>query len=70
MQGINDIAATFLYCILLDLMRGNEVEIGEVEALSDEKLFEIESDTFWCLERFTESIQDNYTDGFEGILKI
>jgi hypothetical protein len=38
-----------------------------VEGLTEEQVHHLESDTYWCLEKLTESIQDNYTDKQPGV---
>jgi len=70
-QGINDLAATLLYVFLLE-------EIDEKKGLTEEAFNEldedvklrIESDTYWCLEKFSENIQANYTEGQPGVYEI
>ncbi|KAJ1835359.1 GTPase-activating protein [Coemansia sp. RSA 2711] len=54
-QGINDLLTPFLY-----------VFVGEQEAPSD-GLADAEADSFWCLTKLLDGIQDNYTHAQPGI---
>ena len=74
-QGINDLAATLLHVFLLDaIQEGSEERIAltqqSFQGLSEEKCDEVEASTYWCLEKFSENIQANYTDGQPGVYKI
>lgn len=79
-QGINDICTTFYQVFLLDYYNKNddgkqnlnwdEIENTDPTEYMDENDFNsLESDTFWCFDRFLESIMDNYVHGQPGILK-
>ncbi|KAI9340401.1 RabGAP/TBC [Zopfochytrium polystomum] len=65
-QGINDLATPFFQVFLQGVVEGN-VEESDLNGLSDEALFEVEADSFWCLSKLLDGIQDNYTHGQPGI---
>lgn len=73
-QGINDLGATLLHVFLTEAVQPEEgqapLTVEAFEGLSEETALEIESDTYWCLENFSENIQANYTDGQPGVYKI
>lgn len=79
-QGINDICTTFYQVFLLDYyIKSNTTEdlicwekienIDPTEYMNDADFSNLEADTFWCFDRFLESIMDNYVHGQPGILK-
>ena len=47
-----------------------DIKLEELELLSEEQIMNIEADTFWCLENFLETLQENYTDSQPGVTKI
>jgi len=66
-QGINDLATPFLYVFLSELL-GPGVITGEgVETLDKASLDIVEADTFHCLTRMLDCVQDNYTFAQKGI---
>ena len=89
-QGMNDIAATFMYVFLAEavyekkhskptsselneddlLTSGYNLIIDDVALLSEETLANIEADTFWWMESFLETLQENYINKQPGIYKI
>lgn len=69
-QGINDLAATLLYVFLMeDSSEAEGITEAFMDTLSEDRGLEIESDTYWCLEKFSENIQANYTEGQPGVYK-
>ena len=89
-QGMNDIAATFMYVFLAEavyekkhstsitselneedlLSSGYNLTIEDIALLSEETLAHIEADTFWWVENFLETLQENYINKQPGIYKI
>ena len=66
-QGINDLITPFFQVFL-----GEHCTISDslqYESLSDEIVSVIEADTFWCLSKLLDGIQDSYTHGQPGILR-
>lgn len=66
-QGINEIATPFILVFLASyttLDEENSYPIPETLAsISEEALMEVEADTYWCLSKVLDKIQDNYTNG-------
>lgn len=59
-QGINDLVTPF-YSTFLGKY--------ELDTLSNEEMFAIETDTFWCLSNLLDTIQDSYTFNQSGIYR-
>jgi len=55
--------ATYLFCV------GEEcdVETYDVTKLSESTLEDMEADTFWCMNKLLDGIQDNYTFAQPGV---
>ena len=75
MQGINDLATPFMVVFILDeILDGDLAKIPtlgqpntETEKLEEEIQWSIEADTFWCLTRLLDTIQDHFTFAQPGI---
>ncbi|XP_051890141.1 TBC1 domain family member 22A isoform X2 [Pristis pectinata] len=67
-QGINDLVTPFFVVFVFEYIEG-EVENFDVSSLSDEVLQNIEADSFWCMSKLLDGIQDNYTFAQPGIQK-
>jgi hypothetical protein len=65
---MNDLVTPFLAVFLSEYL-GQEQESWRPEGLSEEQLLEVEADSYWCLCRLLEGIQDHYTDAQPGIQK-
>ncbi|ORY39113.1 RabGAP/TBC [Rhizoclosmatium globosum] len=65
-QGINDLATPF-YQVFLQSCVSDDVERTDVSLISKETLNQVEADTYWCLTRLLDGIQDNYTHAQPGI---
>ena len=74
-QGINDLATPFMVVFILDeLLDGNLEKIKTLgqpdtgtEKLDEDIQWSIEADTFWCLTRLLDTIQDHFTFAQPGI---
>jgi len=77
-QGINDLVTPFFLVFLHDALRRQEPSTPFDVVLSDQNLTveqkvpaeerdEIEADSFWCLTKILDGIQDNYTFAQPGI---
>ena len=76
-QGINDLVTPFFLVFLHDALRRQEPSTHFDVVLSDnlnveqkvplEERDEIEADSFWCLTKILDGIQDNYTFAQPGI---
>ncbi|XP_060699164.1 TBC1 domain family member 22A isoform X3 [Hemiscyllium ocellatum] len=65
-QGINDLVTPFFVVFVFEHIEG-EVENFDVSSLPDEVLQNIEADSFWCMSKLLDGIQDNYTFAQPGI---
>ncbi|XP_067861005.1 TBC1 domain family member 22A isoform X4 [Heptranchias perlo] len=65
-QGINDLVTPFFVVFVFEYIEG-EVENFDVSSLPDEVLQNIEADSFWCMSKLLDGIQDNYTFAQPGI---
>jgi len=67
-QGINDLVTPFFVVFLQDLIpEGSDLDNHDVSSLVEEDRRNIEADSFWCLSKLLEGIQDNYTFAQPGI---
>ncbi|KAJ3253222.1 GTPase-activating protein [Boothiomyces macroporosus] len=67
-QGINDLLTPFFQVFLLEYIPEN-IENNTLELLSKEQLANIEADSYWCLSKLLDGIQDNYTHAQPGITR-
>nr|XP_032825542.1 TBC1 domain family member 22B isoform X1 [Petromyzon marinus] len=65
-QGINDLVTPFFVVFLAEHVE-EEVENFDVASLPEETLRNIEADSFWCMSKLLDGIQDNYTFAQPGI---
>ena len=67
-QGINDLVTPFLMVFLQDFVEKDVTKNSFVfEELDDEVRKNIEADSFWCMTKVLDGIQDNYTFAQPGI---
>ncbi|KAF5301818.1 hypothetical protein FQA39_LY10603 [Lamprigera yunnana] len=67
-QGMNDLVTPFFVVFLQDIISNDEsFELLSIDTLSEEERDAIEADSFWCLSKFLDGVQDNYTFGQLGI---
>lgn len=68
-QGINDLVTPFFIVFLQEALidSDKELETCQIEELAIEKRNLIEADSFWCLSKFLDCIQDNYIFAQLGI---
>lgn len=67
-QGMNDLVTPFFVVFLQEFLdEGTNIENFEVAELPLDKLQIIEADSFWCMSRLLDGIQDNYTFAQPGI---
>ncbi|XP_053260692.1 TBC1 domain family member 22A [Podarcis raffonei] len=67
-QGINDLVTPFFVVFTCEYTE-EEVENFDVSSLPAEVLQNIEADSFWCMSKLLDGIQDNYTFAQPGIQK-
>ncbi|GAC77162.1 ypt/rab-specific GTPase-activating protein GYP1 [Moesziomyces antarcticus T-34] len=65
-QGINDLATPF-FEVFLSAYIDSDPEMFDVALLPQKVLEAIEADTFWCLSKLLDGIQDNYIFAQPGI---
>ncbi|XP_020782200.1 TBC1 domain family member 22A isoform X3 [Boleophthalmus pectinirostris] len=65
-QGINDLVTPFFVVFVFEYIE-EEVENFDVSSLEEEALKNIEADSFWCMSKLLDGIQDNYTFAQPGI---
>lgn len=71
-QGINDLATPF-FVVFLAAYLGKEVtelDSVDVSQIPTEDLRMIEADTYWCMTKLLDGIQDNYTFSQPGIQRM
>lgn len=67
-QGINDLVTPFFVVFLQELIpSGGDLDHHDVSSLAEDKRNDIEADSFWCLSKLLDGIQDNYTFAQPGI---
>ena len=68
-QGINDLVTPFLMVFLQDFVPNRDVTRDQFDYSSLERQTRdnIEADSFWCMSRVLDGIQDNYTFAQPGI---
>lgn len=69
-QGINDVLLPLLLVFLADcagVSPVEELDMQAVDALSPERLGEVEADCYWCLVKILNEVADHYTDGQPGL---
>ncbi|XP_069489527.1 TBC1 domain family member 22B [Ambystoma mexicanum] len=67
-QGINDLVTPFFVVFLSEHVE-EDVENFDVQSLGEDILRSIEADSFWCMSKLLDGIQDNYTFAQPGIQK-
>ena len=65
-QGINDLLTPFFAVFLTEHVSGDPQHYN-IDDVSDEQLAQVEADTFWCVGKLLDGIQDNYTYAQPGI---
>lgn len=71
-QGINDLA-TPLISVFLSAYCDEDVDVLEgkmMDDITDDQLFEVEADTYWCLTNLLAGIQDHYTADQPGVQRM
>jgi len=78
-QGINDLATPFFVVFLSELVDSLGVKLGdllenvdvcEVSSLPEEKIRLVEADSYWCMSKLLDGIQDHYTFAQPGIQRM
>jgi len=69
-QGINDLVIPFLYVFLQDFIHDEDILNYDLNQLTADKLQIVEADSYWCLTKFLDNIQDMYTISQPGIQRM
>ncbi|KAJ1679733.1 GTPase-activating protein [Spiromyces aspiralis] len=65
-QGINDLVTPFYMVFLSSYLEGDPEKCNP-DGLSQSIINDVEADSFWCLTKLLDGIQDNYTHAQPGI---
>jgi len=71
-QGFTDLVLPFLSVFLFPLFGKDIHKIPNPleDSIPDQLLFEIEADSYWCLQLFLRGVQDHYTYAQPGIQRV
>ena len=67
-QGINDLAAPLILVFLAEYKEDTDtnniydIQEKDLKCMDEKALLNVEADTFWCLTKIIDDIQDNYTE--------
>ncbi|XP_068248225.1 TBC1 domain family member 22B isoform X4 [Palaemon carinicauda] len=67
-QGINDLVTPFFVVFLYEVVPKDEnLDTYDIELVDEEDRAIVEADSFWCMSKLLDGIQDNYTFAQPGI---
>uniref|UniRef100_A0A667GF53 TBC1 domain family member 22A n=1 Tax=Lynx canadensis TaxID=61383 RepID=A0A667GF53_LYNCA len=66
-QGINDLVTPFFVVFMCEHIEEEDVDAADVSRVPADVLRNVEADTYWCMSRLLDGIQDNYTFAQPGI---
>ncbi|XP_066966926.1 TBC1 domain family member 22B isoform X11 [Macrobrachium rosenbergii] len=67
-QGINDLVTPFFVVFLYEVVPKDEnLDTYDIELVNEEDRAIVEADSFWCMSKLLDGIQDNYTFAQPGI---
>ncbi|KAM5336177.1 TBC1 domain family member 22A [Glossophaga mutica] len=66
-QGINDLVTPFFVVFIGEHTEEEEADVADVSRVPADVLRNVEADTYWCMSRLLDGIQDNYTFAQPGI---
>ncbi|XP_048209842.1 TBC1 domain family member 22A isoform X3 [Perognathus longimembris pacificus] len=66
-QGINDLVTPFFVVFICEHIEEEDVDRVDVASVPADVLRNIEADTYWCMSKLLDGIQDNYTFAQPGI---
>eukprot|EP01094_Clydonella_sp_ATCC50884_P009453 TRINITY_DN1898_c0_g1_i3.p1 TRINITY_DN1898_c0_g1~~TRINITY_DN1898_c0_g1_i3.p1 ORF type:complete len:451 (+),score=130.60 TRINITY_DN1898_c0_g1_i3:189-1355(+) len=70
-QGINDLVTPFFVLFLKEQMEHEgDVDDIDVSSVTSDTFQIVEADSFWCMTKLLDSVQDNYTFAQPGIQKM
>eukprot|EP00850_Spirogloea_muscicola_P015061 SM000112S24003 [mRNA] locus=s112:376666:379781:+ [translate_table: standard] len=68
-QGINDLVTPFMVVFLSEFFEG-DMQTWAVDKLTIDTLYQVEADSYWCLSKLLDGIQDHYTFAQPGIQRL
>ncbi|XP_006866889.1 PREDICTED: TBC1 domain family member 22A isoform X1 [Chrysochloris asiatica] len=66
-QGMNDLVTPFFVVFICEHIEAEDIDNVDVSHVPEDVLRNIEADTYWCMSRLLDGIQDNYTFAQPGI---
>ncbi|XP_039719081.1 TBC1 domain family member 22A [Pteropus medius] len=66
-QGINDLVTPFFVVFVCEHIEEDDADAADVSRVPADALRSVEADTYWCVSRLLDGIQDNYTFAQPGI---
>uniref|UniRef100_A0A8P0T7Y1 TBC1 domain family member 22A n=1 Tax=Canis lupus familiaris TaxID=9615 RepID=A0A8P0T7Y1_CANLF len=66
-QGINDLVTPFFVVFMCEHIEEEDVDAADISRVPAEVLRNVEADTYWCMSKLLDGIQDNYTFAQPGI---
>uniref|UniRef100_A0A8C2NHC7 Rab-GAP TBC domain-containing protein n=1 Tax=Capra hircus TaxID=9925 RepID=A0A8C2NHC7_CAPHI len=66
-QGINDLVTPFFVVFICEYIDDEEADSANISRVPEDALRNVEADTYWCMSRLLDGIQDNYTFAQPGI---
>uniref|UniRef100_A0A8C6FXM3 TBC1 domain family member 22A n=1 Tax=Moschus moschiferus TaxID=68415 RepID=A0A8C6FXM3_MOSMO len=66
-QGINDLVTPFFVVFICEYIDDEDADSADISRVPEDALRNVEADTYWCMSRLLDGIQDNYTFAQPGI---
>ncbi|CAI9165789.1 unnamed protein product, partial [Rangifer tarandus platyrhynchus] len=66
-QGINDLVTPFFVVFICEYIDDEDADAADISRVPEDALRNVEADTYWCMSRLLDGIQDNYTFAQPGI---
>ncbi|XP_061274874.1 TBC1 domain family member 22A isoform X1 [Bos javanicus] len=66
-QGINDLVTPFFVVFICEYIDDEDADSANISRVPEDVLRNVEADTYWCMSRLLDGIQDNYTFAQPGI---
>lgn len=68
-QGINDLVTPFFHVFLSSYLADTDIDNFDPKRVPKELMNAVEADTYWCLTKVLDTIQDNYIHEQPGIIR-
>jgi hypothetical protein len=70
-QGFNDLCSPFIATNFTNNLKFSfdnfDVDLDDLNSLSENDLFQIEADSYWCFKKMMDNLQTNYISGQPGL---